>query len=463
MRRTGPGRSSGSGGGPRADPRRRGRPGPGRRRRPGHPSARSTGPPGGPWWTSRTRSHPPARGSARPGSRGRRRPRRAPDRRRAAARRCGRGSASPAPARPAGARSRWPVWSGWSRGAHQVEIVRPDAADAAGELDGRRAAAGLGVGAAFGEVAACRPRRGVGDLPRDGGQALPGRGRLGQGPDERLGVGVAGVGEELVHARPFHDLAGVHDGHVVGDLGHDAEVVGHEDHGHAQFVAQGGQQVQDLGLDGDVQRGGGLVGQQDTGLADQGHGDHGPLAHAAGELVGIGAGPGRRVGDLHPLEGLDGGQHRRPSTDPLVDQDHLGDLVAHGERGVQAGVRLLEDHGHLLAADRPQGTGGEVDQLPTVEADRPRGDATRAPGEQAHEGQRRDRLSAAALADEGQRATGGQSQVDALDHPDPPVAPGELDGQVPDLQQLVAVGPRNRGGPRPRGAGHRAGPAESVP
>ena len=42
-------------------------------------------------------------------------------------------------------------------------------------------------------------------------------------------------------------------------------------------------------LHGDVERGGRLVGDQEVGLGDQHHGDHHPLAHAAGELVRIGA------------------------------------------------------------------------------------------------------------------------------------------------------------------------------
>ena len=46
-------------------------------------------------------------------------------------------------------------------------------------------------------------------------------------------------------------------------------------------------QLQNLGLDGDVQRGGRLVGDEDVGLAGQRHGDHDALAHTAGELVGI--------------------------------------------------------------------------------------------------------------------------------------------------------------------------------
>ena len=51
--------------------------------------------------------------------------------------------------------------------------------------------------------------------------------------------------------------------------------------------AQRAHQLQDLRLDGDVERGGGLVGDQEPRVAGQRHRDHHALAHAARELVRI--------------------------------------------------------------------------------------------------------------------------------------------------------------------------------
>ena len=45
--------------------------------------------------------------------------------------------------------------------------------------------------------------------------------------------------------------------------------------------------LEHLGLHGHVERGGRLVGDQQLRVAGDGHGDHRPLAHAAGELVGV--------------------------------------------------------------------------------------------------------------------------------------------------------------------------------
>jgi hypothetical protein len=58
----------------------------------------------------------------------------------------------------------------------------------------------------------------------------------------------------------------VHHDDLVGDLGDHTHVVRDEHHRHAVADLQLLDQVQDLGLRGHVQRGGGLVGDQQCGL-----------------------------------------------------------------------------------------------------------------------------------------------------------------------------------------------------
>jgi hypothetical protein len=82
----------------------------------------------------------------------------------------------------------------------------------------------------------------------------------------------------------FDDLARIHDVHPIGIAGDHAEVVGDDDQGHAKAPGQVFHQLQDLRLDGHVQRRGGFVGDDQLGLAAQGQGDHDPLAHADGNL-----------------------------------------------------------------------------------------------------------------------------------------------------------------------------------
>ena len=59
------------------------------------------------------------------------------------------------------------------------------------------------------------------------------------------------------------------------------------------------QQAEDLGLHGDVQRGGGLVGDQQPRLAGECQGDGHALGHAAGDLVRVGLQDALGVDDAH--------------------------------------------------------------------------------------------------------------------------------------------------------------------
>jgi hypothetical protein len=114
--------------------------------------------------------------------------------------------------------------------------------------------------------------------------------------------------------RPLDDLPCVHHRDLIGPPGHDAEVVGHEDHGHEPRLLLSLQQVQDLRLHGHVEGGGGLVGDEEPGTAGQGHGDAHPLAHAAGELVRVLVEALRRLGDADRLEERERRLLASPST-----------------------------------------------------------------------------------------------------------------------------------------------------
>ena len=66
-------------------------------------------------------------------------------------------------------------------------------------------------------------------------------------------------------------------------------------------------QVEDLRLDGDVERGGRLVGDQQCRFAEQRHRDHHALAHAARELVRVLVEALLGGRDAHALQHLDRG------------------------------------------------------------------------------------------------------------------------------------------------------------
>ena len=133
------------------------------------------------------------------------------------------------------------------------------------------------------------------------------------------------------------------------------------------------QQVEDLGLDGDVERGGRLVGDQQRRLAGQRHRDHHALAHAARQLVRIVVEPLRRRRDAHQLEHLDRARSAPPAATSCVwRQDRLDDLLADRVDRVERGHRLLEDHRHLAAAQPAPLVGRQPQQVAVARTAPPR-------------------------------------------------------------------------------------------
>ena len=76
---------------------------------------------------------------------------------------------------------------------------------------------------------------------------------------------MARLGKEFAGGGLLHDEPGVHHRHPVGGLGHDPQVVGDEQDREAQVGLELLQQRQDLRLDGDIQGGGGLIGDEELG------------------------------------------------------------------------------------------------------------------------------------------------------------------------------------------------------
>ena len=105
------------------------------------------------------------------------------------------------------------------------------------------------------------------------------------------------------------------------------------------------QQRQDLRLDGDVERGRRLVGDQQVGLVGERHGDHHALALAAGELVRIGAEALARRPAGRPGPAAPGARARAwPGVMPRCSMQHSRRSAARCVQRIERGHRLLEDH-----------------------------------------------------------------------------------------------------------------------
>ena len=85
----------------------------------------------------------------------------------------------------------------------------------------------------------------------------------------------------------FDDFPEVHHGHPVGDVLHHRKVVGDEDQAQVHPPHQVGKEVEDLGLDRDVQGRDRLIRHQDLGLESEGAGDRNPLTLTSGKFVGV--------------------------------------------------------------------------------------------------------------------------------------------------------------------------------
>ncbi len=118
----------------------------------------------------------------------------------------------------------------------------------------------------------------------------------------------------------------------------------------AGIVAQVAEQTKNTGLHGDVEGGGGFVGQQNVRIGYESHCDHGPLTHPTGKFMGIRAGPLLGVSDTHFHHHLNGSPLSLTLGDFLVYEDGFRHLVEDGEIGIEATHGVLEDHGDAFSA-----------------------------------------------------------------------------------------------------------------
>ena len=162
--------------------------------------------------------------------------------------------------------------------------------------------------AAAGEGATLRLADQRGDHAGDGAEPLaaPRAARHRDAGEQAARVGMRRRREDGGGGPRLHHLARVHHHDAGGDAGDDAEIVGDEHEAHGELALQLGQQVQDLRLDRHIERGGRLIGQDQRRRAHQRHGDHHPLAQAAGELVRVLLEAASRRGDADAVEQVDG-------------------------------------------------------------------------------------------------------------------------------------------------------------
>ena len=144
------------------------------------------------------------------------------------------------------------------------------------------------VTAAWRERAAGRQAQQVGRLSRDGFEALAlANVQARQRCEQALRVRHFRRVEYLRRVPVFDHVSAVHYEHVFADFGNHAQVVRDQNNSSARFALHFVHEFENLRLDGDIERGRRLVGDQQARVARERHRDHHALTHAAGELVRV--------------------------------------------------------------------------------------------------------------------------------------------------------------------------------
>jgi hypothetical protein len=187
---------------------------------------------------------------------------------------------------------------------------------------------------------------------------------------------------------------------------HDTKVVTDEQHREAAPTLQVAQQVHDLRAGRHVERGNGLVSDDEGRISANRARDHRPLALPAGNFVRIAVRKG--VGQSGLRQNLEGADARLRAG-PALNAQVLDDRVAERHARVERARRVLEHDLALSAEAHELGTGSARDGL-TLEAH-----VSSARRLQANEHSSERALSASALADEPERAAADDCEVDPVD------------------------------------------------
>ena len=244
---------------------------------------------------------------------------------------------------------------------------------------------------------------------------------------------MVGPAEDRLRIADLHDPPEVHDRDPVGEVAHHAKVVRDQQVAGLAFGLQLGQDVQDRGLDGHVERTRGLVGNDDAGVAGEGAGDRHALLEAARQLarfeVQMALGETQVGGQL--VDAVVGGLALEPGQ---LAHGAAQDL-AHAPAPVERRIGVLEDDlDRALGLDRTAG-GGRV-ELVVVELDRTPGVGPL----DAEDGLGQRRLPRPGLADEAQRLAVVEREVDLDERRDAVAALVEGLGHVREREDLGSLG-----------------------
>ena len=232
-----------------------------------------------------------------------------------------------------------------------------------------------------------------------------------------------GILEQLLRRPHLDDAAEIHDRDPTAEMAHHAQVMGDEEQGQPHLALQPGEEIEDLGLDRDIQGRDRLIGDDQLRPHGQRPSDADPLALAAGELGAAPAGEFPRQADpLHQLRHM---ARQLALRAQAMDRKHLPQGLGDGEARVERGEGILEDH-LGPAAEGQQILRRQAQHILAGEAHL----AARRRG-QAQDGTAERALAAAALAHQAEGIALLDGEADAIDRAGDPRRPAPMKSPRP--------------------------------
>jgi hypothetical protein len=121
-----------------------------------------------------------------------------------------------------------------------------------------------------------------------------------------------------------------------------------ENEGHACLVPKLLEQIHDLSLYGNIKSRGGFIGDQQIWFKCDGHGNHHPLTHPAGKLMGVVSGTSVCFGNAHPFQQIDGTAFCFRSFHLAMDSKHFSNLPSNGKYRIERCEGILKNHGDFF-------------------------------------------------------------------------------------------------------------------
>jgi hypothetical protein len=224
--------------------------------------------------------------------------------------------------------------------------------------------------------------------------------------------------------------------------GHTVAVVTDQQQGGAAFDGEPSQQVEQLEAQGRVGGRHRLVRHQHLGAGCEGAGEDHALALPATEPVRPGAGEAGISAEAHVVETVGDAPALRARIADAVGAQHLADLGADAQHGVEGGGGILGHDRDLGASQSTQPCLVEPDELVTRDANRARHDpALRR--QHAEEGDGEGALAAAGLAEDAGHASRRELEIEPVEGPvDRAAGSPVVDRQATDGHQRSIVGLR---------------------